>query len=151
MTSTSRDPAPFSLMHPIRLACLDMAGTTVRDGGLVERAFGAAMAAVGLAPERLEAALEHVRRTMGQPKGVVFAGILDSDDEVRAAVSAFDGAVLAEIAAGRVSEIDGTAAAIGAQWTGELLADKPVEIQRNTASANPAPSTKTAPPLDQAA
>jgi hypothetical protein len=38
-----------------------------------------------------------------------------------------------------------------AQWTGELLADKPVEIQRNTASANPAPSTKTAPPLDQAA
>jgi hypothetical protein len=50
-----------------------------------------------------------------------------------------------------LAHVSYTAAAIGAQWTGELLADKPVEIQRNTASANPAPSTKTAPPLDQAA
>jgi phosphonatase-like hydrolase len=114
MTGAGFEPAPLSLMHPIRLACLDMAGTTVRDGGLVERAFSAAMAAVELAPEHMDAALEHVRRTMGQPKGVVFAGILDSADDARAAVAAFDGAVLAEIAAGRVREIDGAAAAIGA-------------------------------------
>jgi hypothetical protein len=37
------------------------------------------------------------------------------------------------------------------QWTGELLIDKPFEVQCYSASANPAPSTKTAPPLDQAA
>lgn len=37
------------------------------------------------------------------------------------------------------------------QWMGELLIDKPFEIHCNAASANPAPSTKTAPLLDQAA
>jgi hypothetical protein len=34
---------------------------------------------------------------------------------------------------------------------GELLIDKPFEVHCNAASANPAPSTKSAPPLDQAA
>lgn len=37
------------------------------------------------------------------------------------------------------------------QWMGELLIDKPFEVHYNSAGANLAPSTKTVPPLDQAA
>lgn len=108
------DAPELGTAAPIRLACLDMAGTTVRDDGLVERAFSAAMAAVELPADRRAAAEEHVRRTMGQPKGVVFAGILESDAQVAAAIAAFDRAVLADVAAGRVTEIDGATAAIAA-------------------------------------
>jgi hypothetical protein len=55
------------VIGPFTLACLDMAGTTVRDDGAVEAAFAAALAAVGVAPgsgedERAQAV---VRETMG--------------------------------------------------------------------------------------
>ena len=101
-------------MTRITVACLDMAGTTVHDGGLVDWAFAAALSAAGLPPERMSEAAAHVRRTMGQPKGVVFAGILSSEREVRTAVAAFDQAVLADVGAGRVTEVDGATATIGA-------------------------------------
>ncbi|MGL5445289.1 MAG: haloacid dehalogenase, partial [[Mycobacterium] stephanolepidis] len=59
---------------PIRLAVLDMAGTTVADGGLVLKAFEAAASAAGIeevGPER-DRARQYVIDTMGQSKIAVF-------------------------------------------------------------------------------
>lgn len=111
---TDREQREQREQPAITLACLDMAGTTVVDGGLVDRAFLAAMREVGLPEERFGDATEHVRRTMGQPKGVVFAAILGDAGLVADAVAAFDRSVLADIAAGRVSEIPGAADALAA-------------------------------------
>jgi phosphonatase-like hydrolase len=97
----------------ITLACLDMAGTTVRDDGLVDAAFAAAMDGIGLDPSALAAAREHVHRTMGLPKQVVFRHIVGDDDLAARCVELFDAAVLAEIEAGRVAPIDGAEAAFG--------------------------------------
>ena len=63
----------------IRLAVLDMAGTTVRDDGAVERAFVDAVS-VQLG-DRAAQALEYVRATMGQSKIVVFRALFDGDEE----------------------------------------------------------------------
>jgi phosphonatase-like hydrolase len=92
------------------LACLDMAGTTVRDDGAVEAAFAAALAAVGIdegGPRRAEAdAL--VRATMGWSKADVFAALLDPPDAARA-TAAFATAYEAGVGAGRVAEMPGAA------------------------------------------
>lgn len=65
---------------PIRLVALDMAGTTVADGGAVEEAFQSALDAVGLAPAQLHHdPQEYIRRTMGQSKIVVFTELLGGD------------------------------------------------------------------------
>jgi phosphonatase-like hydrolase len=97
----------------IRLACLDMAGTTVRDGGIVDAAFRDAMRAVGSPVEETPGAEEHVRRTMGFPKEVVFQGLLGDDARAKAAVAAFDRSVLEALAAGRVQPLPGAEEAIG--------------------------------------
>ncbi len=60
------------------LACLDMAGTTVRDDGAVEAAFEDALRAGGImpgTPAAVEAA-EFVRTTMGWSKADVFDALL---------------------------------------------------------------------------
>ena len=80
----------------IRLAVLDMAGTTVRDDGAVERAFVDAVS-VQLG-DRAAQALEYVRATMGQSKIVVFRALFDGDEEAaevanRRFEQAFDSAV----------------------------------------------------------
>ena len=61
------------------LACLDMAGTTVRDDGAVEAAFTTALAAVGhrRGAARFEEAEVVVRETMGWSKADVFATLLE--------------------------------------------------------------------------
>ncbi|EID09228.1 phosphonatase-like hydrolase [Mycolicibacterium phlei] len=67
----------------IELAVLDMAGTVVRDDGLVVRAFEEAATAVGVpadGPER-DAARRYVLDTMGQSKIAVFTHLFG---EVRA-------------------------------------------------------------------
>jgi phosphoglycolate phosphatase len=53
-----------------RLACLDMAGTTVGDDGLVERAFTIALLRQSTQPRtpEFDDALRYVRDTMGQSK-----------------------------------------------------------------------------------
>lgn len=66
----------------IRLAVLDMAGTTVRDSGVVERAFVEALGEMsgeqgGPVPEEH---LEYVRATMGQSKITVFRAVFDGDE-----------------------------------------------------------------------
>ncbi|MCZ9349760.1 hypothetical protein NGM36_08115 [Streptomyces mutabilis] len=64
----------------IRLVVLDMAGTTVADGGLVERAFIAAARELGVGPGTDDHAdkLAHVRATMGESKISVFRHLFGS-------------------------------------------------------------------------
>ena len=98
----------------IRLAVLDMAGTTVRDDGTVEASFLDALDAVGLdrhAPE-VGDHLDFVRRTMGQPKIVVFRALLDSEERAVAANAAFETAFAGRIDAGGISPIEGAEAAL---------------------------------------
>jgi len=91
------------------LACLDMAGTTVRDDGAVEAAFTSALAAVGVTPGSrfYEEAEVVVHQTMGWSKADVFASLLQPD-EAREATAAFAAAYEAIVAQGDVTEIPGT-------------------------------------------
>ena len=68
-------------MERITVACLDMAGTTVRDDGAVASAFDAALAAVGIEPgsNRYDEARTLVLETMGWSKADVFAALLEAD------------------------------------------------------------------------
>ncbi|MBF6329416.1 phosphonatase-like hydrolase [Nocardia transvalensis] len=78
----------------IELAVLDMAGTTVADGGLVLRAFDAAATAAGLeadGPDR-EAARKYVVDTMGQSKITVFRALFGDEDRAHLANRAFEAA-----------------------------------------------------------
>lgn len=96
------------MIGPFELACLDMAGTTVRDGGAVDAAFRAALAAVGVAEgsEHFGAAEAFVRETMGWSKAEVFAALLEPADAARA-TAAFAEAYEAQVAAGGASEVPG--------------------------------------------
>jgi phosphonatase-like hydrolase len=90
------------------LACLDMAGTTVRDDGAVDAAFGAALDAVGVTPgsPRRGEAERVVRETMGWSKADVFAKLLTPADAPRA-TTAFAAAYEALVAAGSVTPLAG--------------------------------------------
>lgn len=92
----------------IRLAVLDMAGTTVADDGLVERAFTEAIASVGVLENdgRYPAMLDHVRATMGQSKIVVFRALL-SEELAQQANTAFEGAYAKLVAGGDCEPIPG--------------------------------------------
>lgn len=74
------------------LAVLDMAGTTVRDDGLVIRAFDEAATAVGVPEDGAERdrARRYVVDTMGQSKIEVFRALFGSDDRAQAANTAFE-------------------------------------------------------------
>jgi phosphoglycolate phosphatase len=90
------------------LACLDMAGTTVRDDGAVESAFEAALVAVGIEPgsRRYDEARALVLETMGWSKADVFAALLDAGAAARA-TAAFAVAYEQTVAAGGIQEIAG--------------------------------------------
>jgi phosphonatase-like hydrolase len=90
------------------LVVLDMAGTTVRDDGVVDEAFVSALASVGIEPgsPRFTSAEVYVRDTMGQSKAEVFAALLDPDEAARA-TDAFARAYEKIVAAGRVAPMDG--------------------------------------------
>ena len=91
------------------LACLDMAGTTVRDDGAVEAAFTTALADVGIdrgQPPRYEEAQVVVRETMGWSKADVFAALLEPTEAERGH-EAFATAYEAIVASGAVGEIPG--------------------------------------------
>jgi phosphonatase-like hydrolase len=83
------------------LACLDMAGTTVRDDGAVESAFAAALEAGGVTPgsPQYAEATRVVRDTMGWSKADVFAAVLEPAEAQRA-TAAFAAAYEARVAVG---------------------------------------------------
>jgi len=96
------------VIGPFALACLDMAGTTVRDDGAVEAAFEAALAAVGLerGTTAFARAQQVVHATMGWSKADVFATLLDAE-AARRATAAFATAYEDFVTAGEVSEVPG--------------------------------------------
>jgi phosphonatase-like hydrolase len=100
-----------------RLACLDMAGTTIRDEGLVEQAFTVAFAGQGVAPgtQEQERMLAWVRKTMGQSRIEVFRMLLDGDERrALAANETFEEAYGLLVDEGAVLPIPGAIEAIKA-------------------------------------
>jgi phosphoglycolate phosphatase len=91
-----------------------MAGTVMKDDGIVMEAFGAALEAVGLPAERLDDAMQYARETMGLSKAVVFKGLLADDELVGRAVAIFDTSIGQAIKQGRVTEITGAKDAMAA-------------------------------------
>lgn len=102
--------------NAIQLAVLDMAGTTVADGGLVLRAFEAAATAAGIEPEgpRRDAARRYVLDTMGQSKIAVFRALLGDEKAAQTANLAFENAYDALIDEAGIAPIPGAAEAITA-------------------------------------
>ena len=100
---------------PIALAVLDMAGTTVSDGGLVLQAFDVAATAAGIpddGPER-EHARQYVIDTMGQSKITVFRALTgDDEDRAQAGNRAFEAAYDDLIGTGDIRPIAGAAETI---------------------------------------
>ncbi|MCD2440799.1 HAD hydrolase-like protein [Agromyces sp. SYSU K20354] len=91
-----------------------MAGTTVTDGGLVERAFALAAERAGFAPEgdERDRAVQYVRDTMGQSKIEVFLALTGDTDQAARANAEFEGAYAELVATMGVEPIPGAAEAI---------------------------------------
>lgn len=100
---------PVQTLKAIRLACLDLAGTTVADDGAVEAAFRRAMADEDV---DVDAAVAHVRATMGMSKITVFRDLLGDEARARAANERFEAAYGAAVAGGAVVPIPGAAETI---------------------------------------
>lgn len=93
---------------PIRLACLDMAGTTVTDDGVVERSFVESLIEVGAVDDgELAGVLDIVRRTMGQSKIDVFRRLLPDESSALAANAAFERAYERAVARREVTAVPG--------------------------------------------
>jgi phosphoglycolate phosphatase len=95
---------------PIRLAALDMAGTTVADEGAVEEAFQSALDAVGLvAGDLMDDPGAYIRRTMGQSKITVFTELLGGDrHRAEQANTAFEAAFDLAVDRGEVAALPGS-------------------------------------------
>lgn len=92
------------------LVVLDMAGTTVADGGLVEQAFSAAAERLGEDPATM---IDYVRATMGESKISVFRHLFGGDeDRAQQANVAFEAAYGELVAGGLIAPIPGAAEAV---------------------------------------
>ncbi|MGW1222253.1 phosphonatase-like hydrolase [Streptomyces californicus] len=109
MTSTTPTTA-----RPFGLVVLDMAGTTVADGGLVEQAFSAAARRLGVQPGSDEHArqLAYVRATMGESKISVFRHLFGDEDRAQQANTAFEEAYGELVDAGRIAPVPGAREAV---------------------------------------
>lgn len=99
----------MTLHQDIRLVVLDMAGTTVADGGLVERAFAAAARHVGADPA---AGIDHVRATMGESKISVFRHLFGDETKAQEANRAFEAAYADLVDGGEVAALPGAREAV---------------------------------------
>jgi phosphonatase-like hydrolase len=114
LRTTPSSFTPGSALDGIELVVLDMAGTTVRDDGVVELAFQRAAERTGLGAHRPPAeALDYVRKTMGMSKIDVFTHLAGGDTESAAlATAAFESAYAELIEENGATEIPGSAALI---------------------------------------
>ncbi len=96
------------------LIVLDMAGTTVADGGLVERAFERAAERLGVEPGSADHAekLQYVRDTMGESKISVFRHLFGTEDLAQRANSAFEEAYGELVDGGLIAPLPGAREAI---------------------------------------
>ncbi|MFE2287385.1 phosphonatase-like hydrolase [Streptomyces sp. NPDC059443] len=108
------DNTPHTPARTHRLIVLDMAGTTVADGGLVERAFERAAERLGVEPGSADhaAKLQYVRDTMGESKISVFRHLFGSEELARRANSAFEEAYGELVDGGLIAPIPGAREAI---------------------------------------
>ncbi|MFJ6697926.1 HAD family hydrolase [Streptomyces sp. NPDC091272] len=98
----------------IGLVVLDMAGTTVADGGLVEQAFAAAAEQLGVSPGTadFDSKLDYVRATMGESKISVFRHLFGDEERAQQANAAFEKAYGEQVDGGRIAEVPGARATI---------------------------------------
>ncbi|MFE6700715.1 phosphonatase-like hydrolase [Streptomyces sp. NPDC057718] len=96
------------------LVVLDMAGTTVADGGLVEQAFSATAQRLGVQPGSDEHArqLAYVRATMGESKISVFRYLFGDEERAQDANTAFEEAYGELVDGGRIAPLPGAREAI---------------------------------------
>ena len=96
---------------PIKLAVLDMAGTTVREDGVVEHAVAAAVRRVrGALPEDFD---DQFRRSRGASKLAMLAGLLGGDTDAAAlAHDHFEQELITAIHDGRITAIAGAREAL---------------------------------------
>ncbi|MGW7560978.1 phosphonatase-like hydrolase [Streptomyces sp. NPDC054757] len=116
------------MRNPINLVVLDMAGTTVADGGLVERAFAAAARRMGVEPETM---LGHVRATMGESKISVFRHLFGDEEKARQANTAFEEAYGELVGAGHIAPVPGAREAV------ERMRDEGRTVVLSTGFARP--------------
>ena len=116
------------------LVVLDLAGTTVVDDGLVESAFARAWDRVRDTEVGREAAIDHVRATMGQSKIEVFRAIAD-EETAQALNGAFEDALLELIDEGRCAPIPGAEETIRALRSRGLAIAFTTGFSRSTADA----------------
>lgn len=118
---------------PFGLVVLDMAGTTVADGGLVEQAFSAAAQRLGIRPGSDEHArqLTYVRATMGESKISVFRHLFGDEDRAQRANTAFEEAYGELVEAGRIAPVPGAREAV------ERLASEGRTVVLTTGFARP--------------
>jgi phosphonatase-like hydrolase len=98
----------------ITLACLDLAGTSVADGGVVEKAFAEALATQGIVPgtEAYGSSMARVRAARGRSKLGTFHEIFSDGDRARAANHSFERAYDSIIDRVGLTPIPGAEAAI---------------------------------------
>ncbi len=94
-------------MTKITVACLDMAGTTVRDDGSVLDAFASALATQNLPVAAYHRAMQDVKSSMGQSKIEVFRRILGSERAAQQVNEAFEDHYASAVRAGRVAAMPG--------------------------------------------
>ena len=94
-------------MTGITVACLDMAGTTVRDDGTVLDAFASAIATANLPVRAYNQAMTDVQSSMGQSKIEVFRRILGDEQDAQWANETFEDHYAAAVRAGKVAAMPG--------------------------------------------
>jgi len=97
-----------------KLVVLDMAGTTVADGGLVARAFDAAAAELGVVAgtERHREMAAYVQDTMGESKISVFRELFGEEELAQSGNKAFEAAYHDLVDQGHCAPLPGAEAAI---------------------------------------
>ncbi|MER5742578.1 phosphonatase-like hydrolase [Streptomyces sp. NPDC002225] len=113
--TTPQNPvAPRRTATPLDLIVLDMAGTTVADGGLVEQAFSVAAERLGVEPGSADHAgkLDYVRATMGESKISVFRHLFGDEQRAQQANTAFEAAYGELVDGGRIAPVPGARDAI---------------------------------------
>jgi phosphonatase-like hydrolase len=103
-TTTGTTTGTSDMTDTVKLIVLDMAGTTVADGGLVEQAFTAAARRLGEDPAGM---IGHVRATMGESKISVFRHLFGDEARAQQANKAFEAAYADLVDGGSVTALPG--------------------------------------------
>jgi phosphoglycolate phosphatase len=113
-------------MTGITVACLDMAGTTVADDGVVIAAFRGALLDQQLPADGQDRAMRIAHDTMGQSKIVVFREIFGDEDTAQRVNTAFEEHYATAVSGGRIEPLP------GAEQTLKQLRDAGIRVCLST-------------------